>query len=372
VAALAALDLPAGPRFVDALRAVWARGDGVFPLDPRLPAAARAATLATVRPATVIGPDGEAPWRDGDAEPVRDGDALVVTTSGSTGTPKGVVLTHDALAAHARAVHERLEVTPGRDRWLACLPLAHLGGLGVVIRAVIDGVGLDLVPGADPATVASAPEVLGSTLTSLVPTVLDRTDASGFRWVVLGGSADRGDRPANVVRTYGLTESGGGVVYTPGGPLSGTDVRVVDGEIQLRGSTLLRCYRDGTDPKDADGWLATGDLGELSDGRLVVRGRRDEMIVSGGENVWPAAVEAVLVRHPGVREAAVLGRPDAEWGTRVVALVVPADPARPPTVAELRAAVKDELPAAAAPREVELVERLPRSALGKIRREALA
>ena len=148
-------------------------------------------------------------------------------TSGSTGKPKGVVLTHAAIAAHARGVHERLAVDPARDRWLACLPLAHMGGLGVVLRALVDGVGLDVVGSPDPATVASAPAELGSTLTSLVPTALDRTDASAYRWIVLGGAADPVERPANVVRTYGLTESGGGVVYWPGGPLPGVEVRVV-------------------------------------------------------------------------------------------------------------------------------------------------
>ena len=96
------------------------------------------------------------------------------------------------------------------------------------------------------------------------------------------------------------------------------------------------------------------------------------MIVSGGENVWPTTVEAVLARHPAVQEAAVVGRADEEWGHRVVALVVPADPARPPTLEALRAAVREELPAAAAPAELELVDRLPRSALGKLLRESLA
>jgi O-succinylbenzoic acid--CoA ligase len=370
VSALAALDLPAGPAFVDALRAVWDRGDAAFPLDPRLPPAARADALAATRPATVIGPGGEARW-EGDTEPSADGDALVVTTSGSTGRPKAVVLTHAALAAHARAVHERLGVDPARDRWLACLPLAHMGGLGVVVRSLVGGVGLDVVAGPDPTVVAAAPRELGSTLVSLVPTALDRVDAAGYRWIVLGGSSDGARRSSHVVRTYGLTESGGGVVYSHGGPLTGTEVRVVDGEVQLRGPTLLRCYRDGTDPRTGDGWLATGDLGELVDGELSVRGRRDEMIVSGGENVWPTAVEAALDRHPGVREAAVVGRADVEWGQRVVALVVPADPAKPPTLDELRDAVRDVLPAAAAPRQLELVERLPRSALGKLRRDSL-
>jgi O-succinylbenzoic acid--CoA ligase len=371
VPALAALDLPGGPAFVDALVRVWDRGDAAFPVDQRLPDPARARVLAAMRPATIIAPDGEVAWGGGEPESVTAGDGLVIATSGSTGDPKGVVLTHDALAAHARAVHERLAVAPSTDRWLACLPLVHMGGLGVVVRALVDGVGLDVVAGPDPAVVAAAPAELGSTLTSLVPTALDRIDASRYRWVVLGGAADRGERAANVVRTYGLTESGGGVVYD-GRPLPGVEVRIADGEVQLRGPTLLRAYRDGRDPRTADGWLPTGDLGALHDGELlIVHGRRDDMIVTGGENVWPATVEAALERLPSVGDAAVVGRPDAEWGQRVVALVVPADPSAPPTLDDLRAAVRAELPGAAAPKEVELVDHLPRTALGKLRREDL-
>jgi o-succinylbenzoate---CoA ligase len=205
----------------------------------------------------------------------------------------------------------------------------------------------------------------------LVPTALDRLDPSWFKVVVLGGAADPAPRPANVVRTYGLTETGGGVVYD-GRPLDGVEVRVVGGEVHLRGPMLLRAYRDGSDPKDADGWLPTGDSGALGeDGRLVVAGRLADVIVTGGEKVWPDDLEPVLAAHPGVRQVAVVGRPDPEWGAVVVAVVVPRDPADPPSLASLRELVKRSRPAYAAPRRLELVEALPRTALGKIRRASL-
>jgi o-succinylbenzoate---CoA ligase len=143
--------------------------------------------------------------------------------------------------------------------------------------------------------------------------------------------------------------------------------------VELRCPMLLRCYRHGTDPRRADGWFPTGDAGAWDEGagRLRVFGRRDDVIITGGENVWPVAVERALVADARVREVAVVGRPDPEWGQRVTALVVPADPADPPTLDELRDAAKRELPAYCAPRELILVAELPRTALGKLVRRAL-
>lgn len=328
---------------MEELRGVWDRGDAVLPVDPRLPAPARAALLGVLRP-------GEA---------VEEGDALVVATSGTTGTPRGVVLTHSAVQAAAGAVSRRLAVDPNADRWWACLPLAHVGGLMVVTRSILTGTPLTFDGGA------------GATLVSVVPTLLDRMDTSRFRVVLLGGAADSRHRERNVVRTYGMTETAGGVVYD-GAPLEGTEVRADgDGRLHVRGPSLLRCYRDGRDPKDADGWLPTGDIGHVLDGRVVVHGRADDMIVTGGENVWPDPVEEILRAHPTVADAAVMGRPDEEWGQRVVALIVPHDPAAPPTLDELRACVKEKLPAHSAPRELVLVEALPRTPSGKLRRHAL-
>lgn len=342
--------------FVEALRQAWDDGDAVLPLDPRLPAPARADALEAARP----------------DDPVEPGDALVVVTSGTTGRPKAVVLTHGAVAASARATSARLDVDPGRDRWLACLPLSHVGGLSVVTRALVTGTPLTVQDGFDARAVESAARA-GCTLTALVPTALTRIDPGLFRTILLGGQAPPRDRPAHVVATYGMTESGSGVVYD-GVPLDGVEVRIAaDGEIHLRGPMLLRCLRDGSDPKDDAGWLPTGDLGSLAgDGRLQVHGRRGDLIITGGENVWPSAVERALATHPGVAEVAVTGRPDPEWGQVVVALVVASDPASPPSLSELRDCAKQTLPAFAAPRVVEVVAALPRTSIGKVRRSGLS
>lgn len=363
---LVAIDLPGGPEFVEALQREWEAGNAVLPVDQRLPARAKTALHDEMAAAWVVDPAGRSERTGGiDTEP---GDALVVATSGSTGAPKGVVLTHDAVAASARATSERLQVDH-RDTWLACLPLSHVGGLSVVTRALVTGTPLVVHDGFD-ATRVEAAAADGATLVSLVATTLRRIDPALFRVIVLGGSRPPADRPANTIATYGLTETGSGVVYD-GRPLAGVDVRIDDaGEVLLRGPMLLRCYRDGATPLDDDGWLHTGDLGRwLPDGRLHVDGRRGDLVISGGENVWPEAVETALATHPGVAEVAVGGEPDPEWGQRVVAWVVPTT--TPPTLAQLRAHVAEQLPAFCAPKQLHLVERLPRTALGKIQRHRL-
>lgn len=370
---LVAVDLPAGAVFVDVLRATWDAGDAILPIDQRLPGPVRRALLHAVRPHSIVSAyDGERVAVSPGGPPVGEDDALVVATSGSTGAPKLIVHTFASLTAHAHAVHERLQVDPQRDRWLACLPLAHLGGLGVVVRSIVTDTPFDVVDRFDAEIVGSAAQESGSTLVSLVPTALDRIDPSPFRWVVLGGAPDTGDRPANVVRTYGLTETGGGVVYD-GVALAGTEVAVRDdGSIGVRAPTLARGRRgdDGeVEPLvDDEGWFATGDLGRWDEGRLLVDGRRAELIITGGENVWPAPVETILRAHPGVEEVAVVGRDDPEWGQRVVAVVVPRNPAWPPSLDELRDQVRAELAPFAAPTELVLVDHLPRTSLGKVRR----
>jgi o-succinylbenzoate---CoA ligase len=373
VPALVALALPAGPAFVNELRRAWDGGHAVLPVDPRLPRPAVERLLEALQPGLLVVDPGGRPERVrlNGGRPVENGDAVIVATSGSTGEAKGVILTHEAVAAAARASSTRIGVEAG-DHWLACLPLAHIAGLSVVTRALLSGTRLTVHARFDPAAVARAAHEDGATLISLVPTALARVDSSAFRAVLLGGTAPLGDLPANVVTTYGLTETSGGVVYD-GLPLDGVEIRVVNGEVQVRGPSLLRCYRDGHNPRTVEGWLPTGDGGEVqTDGRLSVRGRLSDLVVTGGENVWPAAVEAVLRSHPGVADVAVGGRPDPEWGERVVAWVVPADGAPPPALGPLRDAVKAELPAFAAPRELVIVRSLPRTALGKVRRHLLS
>ena len=343
--------------FVASLRRAWDRGDAVLPLDHRLPAPARERVLRQLRA----------------GDPVEDGDALVVATSGSTGEPKGVVLTHEAVAASARAGNAALDVDPDTgDEWLACLPLSHLGGLGVVTKALLTGTPLVVHATFDAVAVArTAGEVAARghrLLTTLVPTAFARIDPGLFRAIVLGGAPVPGELPANVVTSYGLTETCGGCVYG-GRPFTDVEIRLDDdGQILVRGPVLLRAYRDGTDPKTAQGWLPTGDAGSIDPkGLLRVDGRLTDLIISGGENVWPAAIERVLRQHPRVGEVAVGGRPDPKWGERVVAWVIATRDSDPPSLDDLRSLVKAHLPAPAAPRELVLVDELPRTPSGKVR-----
>ncbi len=359
---LTALNLPGSPDFVHALQSVWERGDAVFPLDRRLPMAAQRSMLQGFGVATVISEDGEAALSDG--EPVEPGDALVIATSGSSGPPKAAVLTHAAVEASARATSERLQVTDD-DHWLACLPLAHVGGLSVITRSLITGTTLTVIDGFD-ADVVSASE---ATLVSLVTTALQRIDPSLFRAIVLGGARPPVDRPPHCIATYGLTETGSGVVYN-GKPLNSVEIEIRDDEVHLRGPMLLRCYRDGTSPLTSDGWLPTGDLGFLrDDGSLHVEGRRGDVINTGGEKVWPDDVERQLIQHPDIHDVAVTGLPDNEWGQIVAAFVVSARPNL--SLDEIRAHCRAQLPGYALPKQLELVKAIPRTALGKVRRSEL-
>jgi o-succinylbenzoate---CoA ligase len=377
---LVALDLPGGAGFVDTLRAIWDTGDAAAPLDPRLPPAARQALLAALRPSRIVASDGEHHVVPGGV-PVEPGDALVIATSGSSGQPKGVVLTHDALLASARATSDRLGIDPSRHSWLGCLPLAHVGGLSVLTRAMLTGTPLTVLPGFD----ADVVEALGrsgqATHVSLVTAALRRLDPSVFTGILLGGSRPPGELPPNAVVTYGMTETGSGVVYD-GVPLDDVEVAIAhfasdgeEGEILLRGPMLMRSYRDGATgrvvgPDGSKSWFATGDAGWLTAaGTLAVSGRIAEMITTGGEKVWPDEVERVLAAHHAVAEVAVWKRPDPEWGERVVAWVVAAE--SQPGVDELKELVAGTIAPWAAPKEIVFTAELPRTSSGKVRRSEL-
>ena len=379
--ALVALALPR-PAAARAVVAAWEADEAVLPLDVDAPAPELAAVLAAARPTHLVDGDGRRALAGG--RPVTDGVAAVVATSGTGGAPKLVELGADAIAWSAGATSRSLDAGPG-DRWLCCVPVHGVAGLAVVARAWHTGLPVEVHDRFDPAAVAAAAG--RATLVSLVATQLRRLLANGdevarFRRVLLGGgpvpaalTTEAASRGVHLVRTYGLTETFGGMAHD-GHPLDGAEVGSdPEGELLVRGPMLFRRYR-GDPARTAaalrGGWLHTGDLGRIAaDGRLTVLGRRDDLIVSGGVNVHPDEVEAVLATHPGVAEVAVAGRPDPEWGQRVPAFVVPTDPHHPPTLDELRVHARERLAAAKAPRELTLVPSLPRTASGKLLRRLL-
>ncbi|WP_231983908.1 o-succinylbenzoate--CoA ligase [Mycobacterium sp. 852013-51886_SCH5428379] len=321
-------------------------------------------------------------------EPIDDDVAVVVSTSGTTGTPKGAMLTAGALTAGAHATHHRLG---GPGRWLLALPAHHIAGLQVVVRAVVAGtspVALSARFTTDELVSAIAGMGPGRRYASLVAVQLDRAlgdpaarDAlAGLDAVLIGGGpmppglADRAAAAGvSVVRTYGMSETAGGCVYD-GVPLDGVQVRIEDGRILLGGPTVAKGYRNPVqpDPFAEPGWFRTDDLGAVEGGVLRVLGRADDAISTGGLTVLPQLVEAVLSRHPAIIECAVFGVADKRLGQRVVAAIVLAEGAAGPTVADLRSHVAADLDPTAAPREVHVLDALPRRGIGKVDRRALA
>jgi O-succinylbenzoic acid--CoA ligase len=310
-----------------------------------------------------------------------------ILTSGTSGEPRPVGLTYGNFLFSAMGSAYNLGVDPS-DRWLCCLPLSHVAGLSIILRSVIYGTTAVLLDGFDTEQVASTLVSGDISVLSLVPTQLIRlleadADLSAPRAILIGGGPVPLDvlrealaRGATVVQTYGMTETCSQVttlapedaerrVGSAGRPLLTSHIRIEAGEILVQGPTVAPgCY-------EADGWLHTGDLGHMDEeGFLYVTGRRSEVIVTGGENVMPAEVEAVLVSHPAVADAAVVGRPDPEWQEAVCALVVLNGGAET-SEEELRAHCSSALAGFKVPKQVDFVSRLPRTPSGKLLRGQL-
>ncbi len=311
--------------------------------------------------------------------------ALILFTSGTTGAPKAARLARDNLEASARAANEVLQVD-ARSRFLCVLPLFHVGGLGIVFRCQLAGATVVLHERFDAETVARELRQ-GATHASLVASTLARVLDQGGAFppaivAVGGGPVPRGllerSRAAGlrVVQTWGMTETCSMATCerpddadgsSAGPALPGFDVRIgSDSEIVVRGPAVMRGYL-GHEPLRG-GFFRTGDLGSLDDrGRLVVHARRTDLIVSGGENVYPAEVEAALLTHPAVRETAVLPAPDEKWGQVGVAYVVCSAPEE-----ELREFLRTRIAAYKVPARFVRMSELPRNAGGKVDRIKLA
>jgi O-succinylbenzoic acid--CoA ligase len=375
-----------GRRLAEAVITAWDAGEAIVPINPVLPAAEIDRLLAQVRPTHVV--DGDRNRASAAGLPVARDTAAVVVTSGTTGEPKAVELTRSGMEVMARGYSAGLDAGP-RDRWLACLPLHHVASLGVLARAYVTAVPWTVHESFDVDRVARAPRDEGATIVSVVPTALRRllearAPIEEYRRIVVGGApcppglrAHAESVGATVVDAYGLTETWGGFALD-GRTIGGAKARLdpTTGEIFVRGAVVMRGYR--LDPArtaevlDTDGWLATGDIGAFDvDGRLHVVDRRKDLVITGGVNVSPTAVEAVLIRHPDVDDVCVIGVPDDDWGERVVACVVPCPDTPPPTVDELRAFGRRHLAAPQLPREVRIVSEIPRSAGGKPLRRLL-
>jgi O-succinylbenzoic acid--CoA ligase len=367
-------------------RALDGTGPAILPLDAGLPAARLRELIDAFQPDAVIAAGGETRTRSGQTGVAAE-TAVIIGTSGSTGEPKGVELSAAALIHSARASLARAGARPG-ERWLACLPASHVAGLQVLVRSLVSGTEPAVAARATASAVRDAADA-GCAHLSVVPTQLVRLlGADGgagalarYRCVLVGGAAAGAAvlaqaRAAGVtaVTTYGMSETCGGCVYN-GVPLDGVTVREgEDGRLRISGPVLMNRYHGRPGLTAAVLAVAAGghrefvtsDLGRVTpDGRVTVRGRADDVINTGGHKVVPGEVAAVLAACPGVREVVVVGRPDPEWGERVIAVVVPADREHPPGLELLRTQVSARLPRYACPSEVVLTEAIPVLPSGK-------
>ena len=325
--------------------------------------------------------------------------AVILFTSGTTGTPKAVQLTFDNLCASAAAWRERLQFQPN-DRYLLCLPLHHIGGLAIVARALQFGFFLVLAPDAGSETMAGLLSAERVSLVSLVPTMLRRLLAikkfafpESMRAIIVGGGPAEGldlakwaEQEYPVFLVYGMTETGSAIAggwlkdwenkrsentgdsLFIGSPFPSVELRIRNDEIQVRGPVVMKGYWGEPDVSD---WFSTGDLGRIdNEGFLNILMRRQDRIVTGGENVNPQALERILMEHPAIKEAVILGVPDAEWGQIVVAFVETAE-VDSVFSATLLDWCRRRVPGYMIPKQVVSTSEFPRTALGKIDRERL-
>jgi o-succinylbenzoate---CoA ligase len=386
-----AIALPAGVEFAQALHACMLLGAVAAPIDLRLKPEEREAlvgdSVLVDRPLRSCAarelesetiPDGREDELQGGYSHDLDAVCAVIHTSGTTSAPRPIELTYGNFLWSALGSSVALGVDP-EERWLCAMPLSHVGGLSILIRSAIYATTAVIHERFDTTQVLRALREEGITLVSLVSTTLARLLDAGLReppslrWALTGGgplppalleSARAAGVPA--VATYGLTEACS-QVSTGGPPLFCTLVELgPDGEILVGGPTVA------PGSLGPDGRLHTGDLGEIdADGALMVNGRKADTIISGGENVAPIEVEAVLEAHPSVIEAAVLGRPDPQWGESVVAIVV-ASSNESVGEGELREHCSARLAPYKVPKQVRIVsDSLPRTASGKLLRREL-
>ncbi len=358
--------MPCGDLFLSSVKTAWDDGDAVLPIDQRLPHETKAEIVSRFRATAFIFVIGKSTLKGATVE---SGDALVIATSGTTGSPKGVVLTHEAMEASSEITSSALSVRPDSDIWLCCLPVSHIGGFSVISRSIHTGTSLEMHTAFDAFKCEESAQN-GVSLVSLVPTALNRVDNTRFRKILVGGSAMPTILPENVVSTYGLTETGSGIVYD-GLPLEGVEIEIRDGEICVRTPTLFRTYLN-QQPEPRNGWFATGDAGHIDgNGKLVVTGRLDDAIITGGEKVWPVVIERHINALQLFHEVIVVGRPDNNWGQSVTAVAIPSDPEKIPTIENLREQLDPFLPRYALPKAIEIVDHLPRNHSGKILRNRI-
>jgi len=401
-----AFDAHPDPGGVIRILALAEAGTCIVPMDPRLPPAARLTRLRAIAPCFDLDAGAwiEARGRtDGGrwiARPGAEHEApaaplAVLFTSGSTGEPRAVELSRAAFRASASASTAHLGWEPG-DRWLCCLPLAHVGGLSIVTRCLYGRLPLVLAAGFDAPEVAGFLERERVTLASFVPTMLHRLLRADTAWrapdtlrvALMGGAAAGAELWAEIARrgfpaveTYGMTETCSQVATArPDAPrrlvpLEGVRLRIAGGRIEVGGPILCTRIGDGGTGAAADRWtddgfLRTGDAGFLEAGALEVRGRADATIITGGENVAPAVVEAALARHPAIRRAVVFGIPDPEWGEVVAAALEPAGHGPRPSARELHGWLTGLLAPFERPRRIAWLVGLPETPSGKLDRTA--